>query len=176
MKHTDKNVNKTNIRQHVSVGADLGGGDTGLAARQLLAETVISAGATFTDEFGRAGKTRGAKGSGKGKQRGRQDLLMLLIMFVVLMSLGSMGHTFLPRQATEEEAEAKEMNKDLTAITNLVSACRAASLSLSKLEHTSEMQTDLKVRLEAVKAHQEKMENMVFGNKPRVSKHSCAGS
>ena len=64
----------------------------------------------------------------------------------------------------------KEMNKDLTAVTNLVTACRAASLALAKLEHTSEMQKDLRERLDKVKLHQETMEEMVFGKKSHVCK------
>ena len=68
-------------------------------------------------------------------------------------------------QATEQEIERKELNKDLTAITQLLTAARAASLALSQLAHTSEMQSDLKDKMEKVKKHQETLDNKVFGQK-----------
>ena len=71
VKHSDKNVAKTSVSQSLSVGAEIGSGDAGLAARQLLAETIVAAGATFTDE---RGPSKGGKGkaSGKGKKGARQ--------------------------------------------------------------------------------------------------------
>ena len=57
----------------------------------------------------------------------------------------------------------KELNKDLDAITTLMKSCRAASLTLSKLPHTAEMQQALGDKMDVVKAHQEHLEGMVFG-------------
>ena len=68
----------------------------------------------------------------------------------------------MPGQATEEEAEKKEVNKDLTAITQLLSASRAASLALKKLDHTAELQADLKEKTQKVKEHQDVLETKVF--------------
>ena len=64
-------------------------------------------------------------------------------------------------QASEEEAEQKELQKDLNAITALISQSRATALALSKLDYTSEMQQDLKEKTAAVQQHQEALETMV---------------
>ena len=66
MKQVDKNKAKVTINTGLSVGAEIGGGIDGLAARELLSESVMGNGAAFTDEFQ---KQRG-KGKGKGKQKG----------------------------------------------------------------------------------------------------------
>ena len=66
-------------------------------------------------------------------------------------------------QLSDEDAEMKELNKDLDAITTLMKSCRAASLTLSKLPHTAEMQQALGDKMDVVKAHQEHLEGMVFG-------------
>ena len=73
-------------------------------------------------------------------------------------------------QVTEEEAVRKELNKDLTAITNLMSNCRAASMAVSTMPCTAELQKDLKEKIVMVKQHQDKIEEMVFGKKSRASK------
>ena len=75
-------------------------------------------------------------------------------------------------QATEEEAEQKELNKDLTAIQSLQSSARAASIALSKVQHTAEMQTSMKDKVQVVKRHGEKIEEMVFSKEPlSIPKH-----
>ena len=76
-------------------------------------------------------------------------------------------------QATEEEAEQKELNKDITAINTQLTSARAASIALAKLDHTAEMQTDLKDRVAKVKVHAEKLETMVFSKQPLVCSKRC---
>ena len=66
VKHADKNKMITGISNTMGVEADIGPGTAGLAARQLLSESVLSAGATFTDED----VNKPVKGKGKGKQKG----------------------------------------------------------------------------------------------------------
>ena len=63
----------------------------------------------------------------------------------------------------------KELNKDLTAISTLMSNCRAASLAVSVMPCTAELQKDLKEKIVQVKHHQDKIEEMVFGKKCPVS-------
>ena len=57
--------------------ANLGDGQAGLAARQLLSESVMAAGAAFTDvptgkNMGKGGKGGKGKGGGKTKQAGAE--------------------------------------------------------------------------------------------------------
>ena len=161
------------ITTGVGVEANVGDGAPGLAARQLLAESVLSAGACFTDEHD-AGKQ--SKGSGKGKNKqgkgGRQaggastDMRMCRFAIAVYAFTGELTACLASAmQATEEEMERKELNKDMTAIANLLTAARVASMALSLLPHTSEMQTDLKDKMQVVKKHQETLDDKVFGQK-----------
>ena len=66
MKNIDKNKHCSAIETALSTEADAGSGDAGLAARQLLAESIISAGASFTDQS-QVGKAS-CKGKGKSKK------------------------------------------------------------------------------------------------------------
>ena len=55
---------KQKIGTKTSCKADVGDGEAGLAARQLLSESILSAGASFEDSHA------SSKGKGKGKRKG----------------------------------------------------------------------------------------------------------
>ena len=61
MKRSDKNKHTSGISSGVGASSNLGDGDAGLAARQLLSETIVGQGALFTDN------SKGHHGGGKGK-------------------------------------------------------------------------------------------------------------
>ena len=67
MKHADKNKSKTGVSAGATATADLGDGEAGLAARQLLSETITGQGAFFTDTA--KGYNGGGKKGGKGKSK-----------------------------------------------------------------------------------------------------------
>eukprot|EP00439_Symbiodinium_sp_Y106_P065253 s3639_g10.t1 len=147
VKRSDKNKHTSGISSGVGASSNLGDGDAGLAARQLLSETIVGQGALFTDN------SKGHHGGGKGKASRRHR--------------GRPGGV--ARGVSEEEAVRKELNKDLTAISTLMSNCRAASLAVSVMPCTAELQKDLKEKIVQVKHHQDKIEEMVFGKKCPVS-------
>ena len=68
-KHYKKGLEKTKSSQEVAnetkCRADIGDGQAGLAARQLLSESLVAAGASFGD-------SSAAKGKGKGKRKGEK--------------------------------------------------------------------------------------------------------
>ena len=75
VKNEDRNRTSSRISQGLATFSDVGDGDAGLASRQLLAETVVSTGAAFTDDHNKmlaSNRGKGKKGKGKG---GRQDRL-----------------------------------------------------------------------------------------------------
>ena len=67
----------------------------------------------------------------------------------------------------------KEIQNDLDAIQALMSACQKASLDLTNHRHVGEMQTELKKRIVILKAHQEKVEEMVFAGKQHACGNNC---
>ena len=71
-KHYKKGLEKTKSSQEVAnetnCRADIGDGQAGLAARQLLSESLVAAGASFGD----SSAPGAAKGKGKGKRKGEK--------------------------------------------------------------------------------------------------------
>ncbi|CAE7255958.1 unnamed protein product, partial [Symbiodinium sp. CCMP2456] len=144
-KHYKKGVEKTKTLQKIGTEAkskaDIGDGQAGLAARQLLSESLVAAGASFDDSWA---DSKSAKGKGKGKRKGEGK-----------------G----PKQVSEEEQTRKELKKDIDAISALLSSCRAASMSLSTLPHNSELLKLLKEGMVKTKGHQEHIETLIFSGK-----------
>ena len=102
----------------------------GLAARQLLSESIIAVGASFEDTSAATNKGKGKgkrKGEGKNAKAGRDQQFMHFQCKTSLL-IGLLTITNSNRQVSEEEQTRKELKKDMDAINALVSSIRAASM------------------------------------------------